>query len=279
MSVIEDKADVDMLNTVFIILASSWFACVVAFLFVTNKDFWHTFWSTATGWQFTIDSFNKSDDPETKMLTIFENHHSFTDSIKPEVIAYMHANWARWTRTSPPWFTSNFIASVDDVYIPKQSLRRMSEAAIEAGKLGRERREIVTLSSMKEVVITLTTVDTMTDVFIIYLYHENGLHSNANTMITMISINMLLQLIFMFATYKKKGWRAALKEGLITLLFLRPFVDAWRVHNKHDDAETNLEPLQEMGINKGIELATESIPGCVLQCYVLLLNPSLGRSR
>jgi hypothetical protein len=27
--------------------------------------------------------------------------------------------------------------------------------------------------------------------------------------------------------------------------------------------------------NKGMELATESIPGCVLQCYVLLLNPSL----
>jgi len=78
---IKDKADVAMLNTVFVILASSWFLCVLAFLRVTNRDFWHTFWSTATGWQFTVDSFKKSEDPETKMLTIFENHSSFTTSI------------------------------------------------------------------------------------------------------------------------------------------------------------------------------------------------------
>ena len=70
-----------------------------------------------------------------------------------------------------------------------------------------------------------------------------------------------------------------LKEGLITLLFMRPFVDAWRVHKKHKDSETTFDTLTEMMANKGTELATESIPGCVLQCYVLLLNPSLVSSR
>ena len=132
---------------------------------------------------------------------------------------------------------------------------------------------------MKEVVITLTTVDTMTDVYMIYLYKENGLHSNANTMIAMIATNTIAQLLIVLATYKKKGWKTVLKEWLITLLFLRPFVDAWRVHKKHDDSETTVNPLAAMIMNKGIELATESIPGCVLQCYVLLLNPSLGSSR
>ena len=34
---IEDKADVDKLNTLFVILASSWFLCVLAFLRVTKK--------------------------------------------------------------------------------------------------------------------------------------------------------------------------------------------------------------------------------------------------
>ena len=71
---IEDKADVDMLNTVFIVLASSWFLCVLAFLRVTKREFWHTFSSTVTGWQFTIDSFLASDDPQTKLLTAFDNH-------------------------------------------------------------------------------------------------------------------------------------------------------------------------------------------------------------
>ena len=132
---------------------------------------------------------------------------------------------------------------------------------------------------MKEVVITLTTVDTMTDVYMIYLYKVNGLHGNANTMIAMIASNTVFQLILVLVTYKKKGWRTVLKEWLVTLLFMRPFVDAWRVHKKHDDSETMTDPLAAMIMNKGIELATESIPGCVLQCYVLLLNPSLGSSR
>ena len=118
-----------MLNTVFIILASSWFLCVLAFLRVTNRDFWQTFWSTVTGWQFTVDSFKKSDDPETKMLTIFENHHSFTTSIRDEVITYMHANWAAWERTNPAWFTLKFIASVGDEFIPGRALQQLNEAA------------------------------------------------------------------------------------------------------------------------------------------------------
>jgi len=98
-------------------------------------------------------------------------------------------------------------------------------------------------------------------------------------LIAMISLNMFVQLIAVLGQNKKKGWKTLLREGLITMLFMRPFVDAWRVHNKYEDSETTTEPLAEMIMNKGIELATESIPGCVLQCYVLLLNPSLGSSR
>jgi len=274
---IEDKAAVDLLKKVFIILASSWFLCVLAFLRVTNRDFWHTFWSTATGWQFTIDSFNKSDDPETKMLTIFENHHSFTTSIRDEVITYMHANWATWVRTKPAWFTPHFIASVGDEFIPGRALQQLNEAA--AGG-AREKLQPTTLSSMKEVVLTLTTVDTVTDVYMIYLYKVNGFHSNANTMIGMIATNVVIQLLLaLLVVYKKKGWKTKLKEVLITILFLRPFVDAWRVNQKRNDAETTVDSRIESIYNKIIELVTESIPGCVLQCYVLLLNPSLGSSR
>ena len=133
---------------------------------------------------------------------------------------------------------------------------------------------------MKEVVITLTTVDTVTDVYMIYLYKVNGLHSNANTMIAMIATNVVIQLLLaLLVVYKKKGWKTKLKEVLITILFLRPFVDAWRVNQKRNDAETIVDSRTESVYNKISELATESIPGCVLQCYVLLLNPSLGSSR
>jgi len=272
-------ASTNAMNAALIILACCWGVSVVVFFGLIDRDKWWTFYGTITGAQATIHTFRSSDNPAIKMNAIFTNHSSFTESIKDEVIAYMRDNWAEWERTQPAWFTPKFIASVGDEFIPGRALQQLNEAAIEAGVGARRRREIITLSSMKEVVITLTTVDTMTDVYMIYLYKENGLHSNANTMIAMISTNVAIQLLTVLAVNKKKGWRKVLKEGLITLLFIRPFVDAWRVHNKHKDSETTTDPLTEMVMNKGIELATESIPGCVLQCYVLLLNPSLGSSR
>ncbi len=91
---IENKTDPDLLNMAFTILAIMWLACAVAFLVVTKSAFYHTFTSTITGWQFTINSFRKSDNPETKMLTISDNHSSFTESIKPEVIADTRDTWS-----------------------------------------------------------------------------------------------------------------------------------------------------------------------------------------
>jgi hypothetical protein len=176
------------------------------------------------------------------------------------------------------WFTPEFIAQIPDEFIPGRALQQLNEAA--AGGV-REKLQPTNLSSMKEVVITLTTVDTVTDLFMIYLYKVNGLDSDANALITMIATNTIVQLLTVLAQNKKKGWKTLLKEWLITLLFLRPFVDAWRVHNikkQHKHSETTSDPLSFMISNKATELATESIPGCVLQCYVLLLNPSLGSS-
>ena len=201
---------------------------------------------------------------------------SFIQPIKEEVKAYTSEHWHEFVGMD--WFTPGFVSQIPDDFIPSRTLQQLNNAAVAAGKKEREKLQPKTLSSMKEIVITLTTVDTMTDVYTIYLYKVNGLPSYANRMVVMISINTLIQLVGVLAQNKKKGWKTLLKEGLMTLLFLRPFVDAWRVHNKHDDSETTVNPLTEMLWNKGIELATESIPGCVLQCYVLLLNPSLGSS-
>jgi hypothetical protein len=41
--------------------------------------------------------------------------------------------------------------------------------------------------------------------------------------------------------------------------------------NQIDD-EMTIKPLAEMMFNKGTELACESIPGCILQCWVFLGN-------
>ena len=94
----------------------------------------------------------------------------------------------------------------------------------------------------------------------------------------MLAANTGCQTIIVFAFYQKKGWKRLLKELLITIFFLRPFVDCYRVRANVKDNTKVLGAVDEMMMNKGIELATETIPGCVLQCYVMLMNPSLGGS-
>ena len=64
-----------------------------------------------------------------------------------------------------------------------------------------------------------------------------------------------------------------LREVIICLLFLRPVVDAYRILTNHGEDDMAVDQLTELIFFKGIELATESIPGCVLQLYVWLTNP------
>ena len=89
----------------------------------------------------------------------------------------------------------------------------------------------------------------------------------------MITTNMVIQLLFVLGQYQKKSTAVKLKEALICLMFLRPAVDAYRVSTNLEDDELKINSLTEMMSNKAVELATESIPGCVLQIYVWLKSP------
>ena len=208
------------------------------------------------------------------MMSVFENNAKFTESIKGEVIEYVKANWESWG--TEEWLTSKFIASVGDEYLPRRTLEMMSVSAISEGKHQREVRELKNMGSMKEVIIMLSTVDVLTDAYMIYLYHTKGLENEALNLLLMLGTNMLVQIILVCIQYSNKNWRGKTKEILITLLFLRPIVDAYRIHFKVEDSQIRFDPLTEMILNKCVDLATESIPGCFLQCYVLLLNPDIG---
>ena len=89
----------------------------------------------------------------------------------------------------------------------------------------------------------------------------------------MVSLSMFCQILNVFAVYAKKSWGVKLQELLICLLFLSPAVDAYRISTKYADEELGIDPLNEMVCNKCVELAFESIPGCVLQLYAWLAYP------
>ena len=97
----------------------------------------------------------------------------------------------------------------------------------------------------------LSSIDAVTDIYVITKYYSNkDLRAQANSMLAMISVNMIIQLLIVMGQYKKKSWNVKLKEMAITLLFLRPAVDAYRVSTNHDDDEATFNPMIEMIMNK-----------------------------
>jgi len=122
----------------------------------------------------------------------------------------------------------------------------------------------------------LSMTDAATDIYVISTYyHSEELYGQANAMLAMLLGNIISQLIVVFAQYSKKGWLVIGREAMISIFFLRPPVDAYRVSTNHQDSTVTLDQHSELICNKCSELAFESIPGCVLQLYVWLKNPEI----
>ena len=96
----------------------------------------------------------------------------------------------------------------------------------------------------------LSILDAGTDLYIISKYYSEGLSGQANALLAMITINVIIQLVIVHVQYRKKSLSARLKEMIITLLFLRPAVDAFRVSTNYEDKEATVSPLHELVINK-----------------------------
>ena len=96
----------------------------------------------------------------------------------------------------------------------------------------------------------LSVIDAVSDLYILNTYYSQDLHLQANTLLAMIVTSMFLQILCVFTQYKKKSWGVMARELLITLLFLRPAVDAFRVSTNHKDSEATFDTLAEMMINK-----------------------------
>ena len=94
----------------------------------------------------------------------------------------------------------------------------------------------------------LSMTDAATDIYVITTYYESEeLFYQANAMLTMVTLNLFNQLMVSFVKYRKKSLAVKAKEALITLFFLRPAFDAYRLSKNHDDME--IDPLVEVSEN------------------------------
>ena len=86
----------------------------------------------------------------------------------------------------------------------------------------------------------LSSVDAATDIYVVVTYYSEGLNTQANAMLGMISANLFLQILVVFVQYRKKRLIVKLREVLICLLFVRPIVDAFRISTNHEEEDSLL---------------------------------------
>jgi hypothetical protein len=92
---------------------------LAVFLLVANKEFLGSFFSTDTAATFYEKWFEgvPDGDDETKS-SIFSTHPVFRTKVEIKIAAWTKANWERWEREQPAWFTDAWIESVPNHCIP-----------------------------------------------------------------------------------------------------------------------------------------------------------------
>jgi hypothetical protein len=123
-SVASDAVELDRGSVWMIIgfLCSAWILTFAVFLILMKKEYRGTFFSFETGKQWTMNYFLLSDDDSRKKGTVLHNKSQWRE-IRGDVKAWVQKNWWIWREEKPEWFTDNWIAKLDDDFIPTEEDR------------------------------------------------------------------------------------------------------------------------------------------------------------
>ena len=122
----------------------------------------------------------------------------------------------------------------------------------------------------------LSILDIATDMFVIWRYMgEEETKGYGWSLLGMVVGSMVLQLLMVFVQNYTKP-RVMAKEVLIVLTGLKPGFDCARVCLGREMEEHHVfDAKVELAATKGIEMICESIPGSILQLYVLFDDKNL----
>ena len=117
----------------------------------------------------------------------------------------------------------------------------------------------------------LSILDMATDIFVILGYMgDEKTKGYGWSLLGMVVASMVLQLFLVFVQNRKKPWTIA-KEMLIVVTAAKPAVDCYRCcAGQEMDEHHAVDAKTELVFTKGIEMLCESIPGSLLQIFVLL---------
>ena len=118
-SSLPNKLPLTLLNKLLSSIACMWLVVVVYFFKTINRPYWSTFVAPTTASQYCRKTFLESNDPFTKMNAVFDNHLSFTEQIKPQIVEYIRMNIETWKedQNKHAWFSQEFQAKIPDSYL------------------------------------------------------------------------------------------------------------------------------------------------------------------
>jgi hypothetical protein len=117
----------------------------------------------------------------------------------------------------------------------------------------------------------LSTLDLLSDLYMIYTYATTGQKGTALSLAIMVGLCLLGQLLMVLGQTYKAPRRVMIKEMLIVLTGIAPGIHAMRVANGADrDEHAKIDHEMVLTCTRGLEIALESLPGSLLQVHALL---------
>jgi hypothetical protein len=108
----------------------------------------------------------------------------------------------------------------------------------------------------------LSTMDLISDVYMIYFYVKTGQTGTATSLAIMVGLCLLMQLLLVWMQTHQGPRREMLNGMLVVLSGLKPGIDAKRVADGNERAKhAAISPDMELTTTRCFELACESIPG------------------
>jgi hypothetical protein len=97
------------------VMCSAWLISFVLFLRLMKQEYLHSFFSLKDGKSVVMERF-LIDDEQVK-ASIFKKNRKLWVGIEEEVKVWVTANWRRWNREKPKWFTKGLIAKIPKEWV------------------------------------------------------------------------------------------------------------------------------------------------------------------
>ena len=138
---------------------------------------------------------------------------------------------------------------------------------IEIAKRSRTAKKMARIGVALKILLTLVLgyADVVTDFLVAKSYYDAGESGTAQATAGFAILAIVLQAVMTFFQYAKKPWKEQGGRTLAALLGLGPLIEGLSVWTGKEDPDVMLSGPMIYATMKGIEIAFESIPECVIQ--------------